>query len=82
MHAAGESSRAIADVLGVKPYTARRYLKAHPCRNCAGPVIGEAKLCHICATRRGNPKRWSREEVVAAVHKCVRLEGQTERGQV
>ncbi len=75
MHAAGESTRSIADALGVKPDTARRYLKAHPCRNCAGPIVGDAKLCHICATRNGNPLRWSREEVLAAVRKWVRLEG-------
>jgi deoxycytidylate deaminase len=75
MHAAGESTRSIADALGVKPDTARRYLKAHPCRNCAGPVVGDAKLCHICATRNGNPLRWGREEVLAAVRKWVQLEG-------
>lgn len=77
MHAAGESIGSIADAIGVKTDTARRYLKAHPCRNCAGPVIGGAKLCHICATRQGNPRRWSREEVLAAVRKWVRLEGRT-----
>lgn len=75
MHAAGESNRAIADTLGVRPETVSRYLKAHPCRQCAGPVVGEAKLCHVCATRNGNPKRWSKEEVIAAVRKWVRLEG-------
>lgn len=75
MHAAGHSTRSIADALGVKPDTARRYLNAHPCRNCAGPVVGDAKRCHICATRNGNPLRWSREEVLAAVRKWVRLEG-------
>ncbi len=75
MHAAGESNRAIAEALGVRPDTVGRYLKAHPCRNCAGPVVGDAKLCHVCATRRGNPPRWSKEEVVGAVRKWVRLEG-------
>jgi len=74
MHAAGESNRAIADTLGVRPETVSRYLKAHPCRECAGPVVGKAKLCHVCATRNGNPKRWSKEEVIA-VRKWVRLEG-------
>jgi hypothetical protein len=75
MHAAGVSVSSIADALGVKPSTARRYLNAHPCRNCAGPVVGKAKLCHVCATRKGNPPRWSREEVVAAVRRWARLEG-------
>jgi hypothetical protein len=75
MHAVGESNRAIADQLGVKPYTVSRYLKAHPCRTCADPVVGKAKFCHACSTRRGNPMRWSEEEVVTAVHKWVRLEG-------
>jgi hypothetical protein len=75
MHAAGESGRSIADALGVRPATASRYLKAHPCRNCAGPVVGDAKLCHICATRKGNPPRWSRDEMTAAVRKWARLEG-------
>jgi Homing endonuclease associated repeat len=75
MQAAGESNRAIADALGVGLGTARGYLKAHPCRNCAGPVVSDAKLCHACATRRGNPPRWSKEEVVGAVRKWVRLEG-------
>lgn len=75
MDAAGEGRRSIADALGVKPDTVRRYLKAHPCRDCAGPVVGNAKRCHICATRKGNPLRWSREEVLGAVRKWVRLEG-------
>jgi hypothetical protein len=75
MHAAGESNRAIADALGVRTETVSRYLKAHSCRKCAGPVVGEAKLCHVCATRNGNPKRWSKDEVIAAVRKWIRLEG-------
>jgi Homing endonuclease associated repeat len=74
MHAAGESNRSIAEALGVKPATVGRYLTARPCPSCAGPVVGTAKLCHICATRRGNPLRWSKEEVIEAVHKWVRLE--------
>jgi Homing endonuclease associated repeat len=77
MHAAGENRVSIADALGVKPDTVRRYLKAHPCRECAGPIVGNAKLCHICATRQGNPRRWSRDEVIAAVHRWVSLEGRT-----
>jgi len=75
MHATGESRRSIADTLGVRADTVGRYLKAHPCQGCGGPVIGDAKQCHVCATRRGNPPRWSREEVLAAVRKWVRLEG-------
>lgn len=67
MHAAGESKRAIADQLGVTPYTVSRYLRAHRCRTCANPVIGKAKRCHACSTRQANPMRWSREEVTAAV---------------
>lgn len=75
MKAAGESTRSIADTLGVTPATAGRYLKTHPCRDCAGPVVGDGKLCHVCATRKGNPLRWSREEILAAVRKWMRLEG-------
>jgi len=75
MHAAGESNRAIASELGVKPETVSRYLRAHPCGACADPVVGKAKLCNACSARRGNPMRWSQDEVVAAVRKWVRLEG-------
>jgi hypothetical protein len=75
MHATGESNRAIAVTLGVRTYTAARYLKAHPCRACADPVVGDSKLCHVCATRRGNPMRWSKEEVVAAAREWTSLEG-------
>lgn len=71
MSAAGESTRAIADALGVTPWTANRYLRAHPCRTCRDPVVGKAKLCQACSTRQGNPKRWSKQELVAAVHKWV-----------
>jgi hypothetical protein len=77
MHALGESLASIADALGVRPSTASRYLRAHPCRDCAGPVVGKAKLCHVCATRKGNPRRWREAEVLEAVHKWVRLEGRT-----
>ena len=48
---------AISDALEVRPDTVRRYLKAHPCRSCGDPVVGDARLCHVCATRRANPKR-------------------------
>jgi len=75
MHAAGESNRAIAAALGLKPATVSRYLRAHPCRTCDGPIVGKAKLCHTCSTRQGNPMRWSKEEVLAAVRKWVKLEG-------
>ena len=71
----GLDARAIADAIGVRADTVRRYLKAHPCRSCGDPVVGDAKLCHVCATRRANPKRWSREEVIAAVHSWIGLEG-------
>jgi len=71
----GESVRSIADAIGVGPDTVRRYLKAHACRVCADPVVGDARLCHVCATRQGNPKRWSREEAIAAVHRWIDLEG-------
>jgi len=81
MHAAGESNRAIADTLGVRPETISRYLTAHPCRECAGPVVSKAKLCHVCATRNGNPRRWSKEEAIAAVRKWVRLEGRAPTSQ-
>lgn len=79
MRAAGQSIRAIADALGVQPQTAGRYLKAHPCQQCAAPVVGESKLCGRCATRKGNPMRWSAEEVLAAVRRWTRLEGQAPR---
>ncbi|HYP55661.1 MAG TPA: helix-turn-helix domain-containing protein [Solirubrobacterales bacterium] len=75
MHSAGETNRAIAEVLGVRPETVSRYLRAHPCRACASPVVGDKKLCHTCSTRRGNPMRWSREEVIAAVQRWIRMEG-------
>lgn len=75
MHAAGESNRAIADTLGVTPYTVSRYLRAHPCRACADPVVSDSKLCHACATRQANPMRWSQDELVAATRKWTRLEG-------
>lgn len=72
----GLSVHAIADAIEVRPATVRRYLRAHPCRSCGDPVVGDALLCHRCSTRRANPQRWSREEVVAAVHDWIRLEGQ------
>ncbi len=75
LEADGQSVRAIADAIGVRPDTVRRYLKTHACRTCGGPVVGASKLCHVCGTRQGNPKRWGREEVIAAVQRWVRLEG-------
>jgi hypothetical protein len=71
----GMSARAIADAIGVTPATARRYLNAHACRSCADPVVGEARHCHACATRLANPRRWTHEEVIAAVKKWIDLEG-------
>jgi hypothetical protein len=34
----GLGALAIADAIGVRPDTVRRYLKAHPCRSCGDPV--------------------------------------------
>ncbi|MHB2000936.1 MAG: homing endonuclease associated repeat-containing protein [Solirubrobacteraceae bacterium] len=79
MYAAGERVRAIADTLRVSPQTARTYLRAHPCQECAAPVVGDGKLCSRCATRKGNPMRWSREGGIAAVRRWTRLEGQAPR---
>jgi hypothetical protein len=76
MHAAAETRRAIADALGVRPATVGRYLKAHPCRKCSCPVVGNGKLCQGCGSRHGNPMRWSKREVRAAVRRWMRLEGQ------
>jgi hypothetical protein len=74
----GLGARAIADALGVTPDTARGYLKAHACRSCADLVVrAAARLCHPCATRQANPQRWTREEVIAAVHRWINLEGRT-----
>jgi hypothetical protein len=75
LHAKGKSNRAIADALGLTPSTVGRYLKARACRTCTAPVVGKGKLCHACATRQGNPMRWSKEEVLAAARKWARLEG-------
>lgn len=75
MHEAGRGNRAIAEALRVTPDTICRYLKAHPCRECGGPIVGAATHCHPCATRRGNPRRWSEREVIAAIRRWVRLEG-------
>lgn len=75
MAALGESARSIADALGVTPDTTRRYLKAHTCQKCGGPVISDGKFCHPCATRQGNPRRWSEQEVLSAVCRWAELEG-------
>lgn len=75
MRAAGESAKSIADALGVSPTAVYGYLKAHPCRDCGGPVVNDVPRCAACATRRGNPRRWSEAEVLEAVRKWVRLEG-------
>ncbi|MBS1883305.1 MAG: hypothetical protein JSS97_10165 [Actinobacteria bacterium] len=41
----GLGVHAIADAIEVRPETVRRYLKAHPCRSCGDPVVGDARLC-------------------------------------
>jgi hypothetical protein len=71
----GLDTRAIADAIGVTPATARGYLRSHSCRSCADPVVGNGRLCHVCATRRANPRRWTREEVMTAVRRWIDLEG-------
>ncbi len=73
----GHGVAAIADAIGVTPGTARRYLKAHSCRSCGDPVVGDSKLCHVCASRQANPKRWTREEIVEAVQRWIALEGRS-----
>lgn len=51
------------------------YLKAHRCAQCTGFVVRGSDLCHRCATRRGNPKRWSATELLDAVAAWEELEG-------
>jgi hypothetical protein len=75
MAAAGVSVREIAGELDVGIATAYRYLKAHPCVDCAGPVVGEGKRCLRCATRRSNPKRWSAQDLLDAIFAWEQLEG-------
>lgn len=75
LHRDGAKVEAIADALGVTRATAATYLTARPCEVCGGPVIRGGDLCHPCATRRANPRRWSEEEVLAAVAEWVRTEG-------
>ena len=75
MAAAGVAVREIAGELCVGIATAYRYLKAHPCSDCAGPVVGEGERCLRCATRRSNPKRWSARELLDAIIAWEQLEG-------
>jgi hypothetical protein len=75
MRAAGVSVRTIASELGVGVASVYRYLKAHPCADCAGPVLGESARCVRCSTRRSNPKRWSARELLDAVAAWEQLEG-------
>ncbi len=75
MSAAGASVSEIMAEIGVSRVTVYGYLKAHPCSECAGPVVRGAELCHRCATRRGNPKRWSAQELLDAVAAWEQLEG-------
>ena len=75
MAAAGVAVREIAGELGVGIATAYRYLRAHPCSDCAGPVVGEGERCQRCATRRSNPKRWTARELLDAITAWEQLEG-------
>jgi hypothetical protein len=75
MSAAGASVSEIMEEIGVGRVAVYRYFKAHPCSNCAGPVLSDVALCHRCATRRGNPKRWSARELLDAVAAWEELEG-------
>jgi hypothetical protein len=50
-------------------------LRAHPCADCAGPVLGESARCQRCSIRRSNPKRWSPPELLDAVAAWEQLEG-------
>jgi hypothetical protein len=38
----------IADALGISLDTARRYVRAHPCDECSGPVVAGGRLCQRC----------------------------------
>ncbi len=75
MSAAGASVSEIMAELGVSRVTVYNYRKTHPCAQCTGPVVGYAELCHRCATRRGNPKRWSARELLDAVAAWEEFEG-------
>lgn len=76
MRAGGATLKEIGAVIEVAPTTVSRYLRTHPCNACAGPVVGDGALCKTCATRKANPRRWSRSEVIDAVRSWVKLEGQ------
>lgn len=75
MSAAGASISEIMVEIGVSRVTVYAYLKAHTCPQCADPVVRGVELCHRCATRRGNPKRWSEQELLDAVAAWEQLEG-------
>jgi hypothetical protein len=75
LSAAGKTNVEIAEILEVNPGTVARYLRAHPCAECAAPVVGSGQLCHVCATRAGNPRRWERDEILDAAREWSRLEG-------
>ncbi len=75
MAAAGVPVRQIASELSVGIPTAYRYLKTHPCTDCAGPVVGDGERCLRCATHRSNPKRWSAQELLDAIAAWEQLEG-------
>ena len=75
MSAAGASISEIMAEIGVSRVTVYGYLKAHRCAQCTGFVVRGGDLCHRCATRRGNPKRWSATELLDAVAAWEELEG-------
>ncbi len=75
MATGGVSAREIARELSVTPATVYRYLKAHPCSTCGGPVVGDGSLCQRCTIHRSNPKRWSAQELLLAVSAWEELEG-------
>jgi hypothetical protein len=75
MRADGVSVREIASQLGIHTGTVYRYLAAHSCRSCGDWVVGDGKICQPCSTRAANPRRWSRDELIAAARKWASLEG-------
>lgn len=75
LRAAGLRPAAIATELDLSETTIYKYLKAHSCRTCGGAVVGDSRLCYVCAARKGNPRRWSEREVLDAVREWERLEG-------
>ncbi len=77
MSAAGASISEIMAEIGVSRVTVYGYLKAHHCAQCTGFVVRGSDLCRRCATRRGNPKRWSATELLDAVAAWEEARGAT-----